>query len=302
MGWRYTNRIAVSGETNGEGGRPRRALADSKRSGSAAASVDLGYSALFERAGTPPSSSSFDSDEPVSLLRGPIVVGPYDMSALSSHLSVDVPDLGTRMAIQVDVPVPHLRRSYSSGVVGVGPGGSLLFLDAFRDMSPAISYCASFDLNDGGGGGAGGGSSSKKSATSPQSSYQGVPPIVLTLHKIDPSGGRGGSSTAHSAATISQTLSFDRPVANLMEERCESIRNTVSWAVRVSRTSPGARSSGGDPTFGGDGGSSSNLTAAAAWQVNRGLGFKMRFDARGGIDLGILMRRWDHPRVTASLS
>ena len=68
------------------------------------------------------------------------------------------------------------------------------------------------------------------------------------------------------------------------------------------------RNLGYEPDVAGRGGGRPNtgatavtsLTAGVSYQINRGLCYKVNADSRDGVTVGVLLKRWAHPRITAS--
>jgi len=233
-------------------------------------SLDIGLRAHFSDVGGGEHGNPIVEVPPE--FRSPLTVGPYDLTGISARASANAPVLGARGTAMVNIPIPATSARY----LDFSPKSAGALLDMTGEAR--LSYCMSFDLNESDGKGT-----------------NVTPPLVLSLLKAD-----HGEGNTEASATVSQTLTYDRLVGNPMEERCPKIRNTVSWAARVSRSTSQTN------TFGilGDKvqlNSIANLTAAATWQLNRGLAFKCRFDAREGADFAMILKRWAHPRVTASI-
>jgi len=87
------------------------------------------------------------------------------------------------------------------------------------------------------------------------------------------------------SASVSQVVSFDRQVLNILEDRCPKIRNTVSWAVELTSSELEPKSS---------------LCAAVAWQMNRNIATKVRVDQQG-MTAALLVKRWAFPGLTLSI-
>lgn len=153
-----------------------------------------------------------------------------------------------------------------AAVEGFVPTGSSSPRDA------QFSYLISVDLNSDG-----------ESASS-------GPPLMVTLEQ----------TPDNVSMNLSQVVSFDRKVVNVLEERCPRIRNTLGWTVQMNKPLVVSKSSD-------DASSSSEPTLAAglAWQVNRNVCLKIKAAAsdQDGTNLtaGVVLKRWKQPRITCSL-
>ena len=210
--------------------------------------------------------------------------GGVEAKEASSHVSVSSPSNGFEGAVQASLPINSLMLADKSSSTE-SQFQSRAIMESLRASKPQISGYISFDLN----------------GVDGSSELEQGPPIMVTLHQLK------GDRNSESAATVSQTFTFDRIVTNPLEDRCPKIRNTVSWAVRLRRSVN--RNLGYEPDeAGGRGGGGLNtgatavtsLTAGVSYQINRGLCYKVNADSRDGVTVGILLKRWAHPRITAS--
>jgi len=157
------------------------------------------------------------------------------------------------------------------------------------------SYLFSFDLNR----------LNNFFSTSTQSLTQLDSPIVLSFHNVHANEGEmiGSSCNANvPAITVSQYIPMERIIFNPLEDRGPEIRNTLSWAFQIRQPSVNDES----PNSAAIGSANERpkrnvLRAAVAWQVNRNLCTKLHFDTRDGLILGIIIKRWAHPRLTTSV-
>jgi hypothetical protein len=128
----------------------------------------------------------------------------------------------------------------------------------------------------------GGGSMDNNGITA---SNNNSPPMWLTMT----------STPQSSTINISQILSFDRYQTNVIEDRAPYVRNTLAWSVQVEN--PNARSSISNESM---------ISAAIAWQCNRGLalkltGFSQPQKQKYQFNSAILLKRWKQPRLTCSI-
>jgi hypothetical protein len=114
----------------------------------------------------------------------------------------------------------------------------------------------------------------------------GAPPLQLTME-------RGESNTSQeqstSAISLSQTLTLDRYQLNPMENRAPRIRNALAWTIRMARNN---NSNSSDK--------SATVTAAATWQINRGLALKTVVDP-SSVTTAVILKRWRQPRLSCSV-
>jgi hypothetical protein len=136
-----------------------------------------------------------------------------------------------------------------------------------------------------------------------------TPSFILQQRKNDVS-----SSTTLSAC-LSQIIRFDRKVYNLLEDRCPIIRNTAVWALEVKHTitpifcskESTDTSTTKIPTTKANGTStestkylsSSLLSAAVAYQINRNIAIKLHLDNMG-VSSALLFKKWSYPSIIVS--
>ena len=217
----------------------------------------------------------------------------------SSHVTVSSPTNGLEGAVQVSLPInTHLLAdNLSKSTSSQFDPQAIIKSVVSSTCKPQMSGYVSFDLNQVGGG------VGEYNPYSQDEVQQG-PPIMVTLHQLK------GDRNSEAAATISQTFTFDRYVTNPLEQRCPKIRNTVSWAVRLKRSvssrdgyGPLSGSTGVANANSGNGtnaAAETSLTAGVSYQMNRGLCYKVNADSTGGMTVAIMLKRWAHPRITAS--
>ena len=215
----------------------------------------------------------------------------------SSHVTVSSPTNGLEGAVQVSLPINShsLADNLSKSTSSQFDPQAIIKSVVSSTCKPQMSGYVSFDLNQVGGG------VGEYNPYSQDEVQQG-PPIMVTLHQLK------GDRNSEAAATISQTFTFDRYVTNPLEQRCPKIRNTVSWAVRLKRSV--SSRDGYGPLSGSEGVANSrnsagtatetSLTAGISYQMNRGLCYKVNADSKGGMTAAIMLKRWAHPRITAS--
>mmetsp|Transcript_406 Transcript_406/g.632 ORF Transcript_406/g.632 Transcript_406/m.632 type:complete len:586 (-) Transcript_406:285-2042(-) len=117
------------------------------------------------------------------------------------------------------------------------------------------------------------------------------------------------SSSGEVSASISQVVSFDRPVYNPMDESgCPRIRNTVAWAVEMkkrynihSNVPTNSSSDDGNAATTSNNDDDNLLSAGVSWQVNRGLAYKLAITPNNVLRGAMILRRWAHPMITCSL-
>jgi len=117
-----------------------------------------------------------------------------------------------------------------------------------------------------------------------------VPPLWLTLKQIKPP----GEDTTKWTLNLSQILTFDRYVWNVLEERAPKVRQTLGWSLQMDTT-----------TATGESTPETKWSVGTTWQVNRGLAFKSVMTTSNtsplAINYGIIMKRWMQPRATLSI-
>jgi len=157
-----------------------------------------------------------------------------------------------------------------------------------------LSYLLSFDLNR-----INNIFSSASSPTSPLDS-----PIVLSFHNVHTSENDSMQKSPYTqvpAITVSQYIPTDRIIFNPLEDRGPQIRNTISWAIQIRQQLLDRSRDLSSPHNTTERPKENVLRAAAAWQMNRNLCTKLHFDTRDGLTLGIILKRWAHPRLTTSI-
>ena len=215
----------------------------------------------------------------------------------SSHVTVSSPSNGLEGAVQISLPINShlLADNLSKSTSSQFDPQAIIKSVVSSTCKPQMSGYVSFDLNQVGGG------VGEYNPYSQDEVQQG-PPIMVTLHQLK------GDRNSEAAATISQTFTFDRYVTNPLEQRCPKIRNTVSWAVRLKRSVSSRDGYGplsGSEEVANSGNSTgtateTSLTAGVSYQMNRGLCYKINTDSKGGMTVAIMLKRWAHPRITAS--
>jgi len=102
------------------------------------------------------------------------------------------------------------------------------------------------------------------------------PPLIVCMQ----------NSSTRSVMNLSQILTLDRIVVNVLETKCPRIRNTFGWAVQMEKKS---------------GGEATSLAAGLAWQINRSVGVKVVAKNNSGVTGALLLKRWKQPRVLCTL-
>lgn len=117
-----------------------------------------------------------------------------------------------------------------------------------------------------------------------------VPPLWLTLKQLKPQ----GEDTTKWTLNLSQILTFDRYVWNVMEERAPKVRQILGWSLQMDTTSSTKEST-----------PETKWSVGTTWQVNRGLAFKSVMTTSNtsplAINYGVIMKRWMQPRATLSI-
>mmetsp|Transcript_10885 Transcript_10885/g.15563 ORF Transcript_10885/g.15563 Transcript_10885/m.15563 type:complete len:166 (-) Transcript_10885:314-811(-) len=89
---------------------------------------------------------------------------------------------------------------------------------------------------------------------------------------------------------------MDRLVLNPLETRCPTIRNTLGWAVEMHRSGSNNNNSNSNKPI---------LTAGLAYQLNRSVAIKViggsSSSSSHGLTGVVTLKRWQHPRMTASI-
>ena len=116
------------------------------------------------------------------------------------------------------------------------------------------------------------------------------PPLWLTL-KQEP------MANNKLTLNLSQILTFDRPVLNILEDRAPLVRQILGWVVQVEK----------ETTSSGEAGSSASsacLSLGATWQWNRALALKgvvTSTDTESRLQYAVIVKRWNQPRATMSV-
>lgn len=117
-----------------------------------------------------------------------------------------------------------------------------------------------------------------------------VPPLWLTLKQLTPP----GKDTTNWTLNLSQILTFDRHVWNVMEERAPKVRQILGWSLQMDTT-----------TSTGESTPETKWSVGTTWQVNRGLAFKGVMTTSNtsplSLNYGVIVKRWMQPRATFSL-
>jgi hypothetical protein len=150
----------------------------------------------------------------------------------------------------------------------------------FASVSPImISTMISINVND-------------PTTTSSSSSSSHQPPLWLTLKQDAP------SNTL--TLNLSQILTFDRPVWNVLEDRAPLVRQTLGWVVQVEKD--GNHTTTKNHHHHVSSSSSSCWSVGATWQWNRVLVCDANNNTmRRQLKYGAILKRWSQPRVTLSV-
>jgi hypothetical protein len=121
-------------------------------------------------------------------------------------------------------------------------------------------------------------------------SGQVPPPLWLTL-KQNKSLGEATDWTLN----LSQVLSFDRMVWNILEERAPKVRQTLGWSLQMD-TIPNDTDNSKPET---------KWSIGTTWQVNRGIALKGVVSSSNSspliLNYGVIVKRWQQPRATLSI-
>ena len=183
----------------------------------------------------------------------------------------------------------HFPRDYFDDIISIAnpfrPYPSMKYFETLKSTKPLqLSYLLSLDLNR----------INNLFSNIPSSSSPLDSPIVLTFHNVHTDENENIPSsfeTRAPAITVSQIISAERIIFNPMEDRGPQIRNTISWALQIRPQNVSDNRNLLDPS----------VRAAAAWQMNRNLCTKCHYDLRDGLTLGLILKRWAHPRLTTSI-
>ena len=105
------------------------------------------------------------------------------------------------------------------------------------------------------------------------------PPLWVTLKQ------QRHSSTPSWIMNLSQTLTFDRHVFNLLEDRAPKVRQTLGWVVQLENDGQSQQP---------------QLSVGGIWQWNRGFGMKAIVTDQKLV-YGVILKKWIPPRMTFSL-
>jgi hypothetical protein len=123
--------------------------------------------------------------------------------------------------------------------------------------------------------------SSPASSESPPLDY--YPPLWLALKQSYVRGNLSPTWTLN----LSQILTFNRPVWNILEDRAPMVRNHLGWVVQLDR----------DPNA-----NTSSWRASTSVQFNRNVGAKAVLDDNGRtLNYAVVLKRWAQPRATLSI-
>jgi len=105
---------------------------------------------------------------------------------------------------------------------------------------------------------------------------------------------------------VNQTVTFDRYIVNIMEERAPKVRQSLSWSIQMDTSAnaagrEGTVASNNDPAIGPQMNNHNHVQIGAAWQLNRALALKGVAHDDGRVDTSIMLKRWEQPAVTFSL-
>mmetsp|Transcript_18102 Transcript_18102/g.31791 ORF Transcript_18102/g.31791 Transcript_18102/m.31791 type:complete len:490 (+) Transcript_18102:97-1566(+) len=122
--------------------------------------------------------------------------------------------------------------------------------------------------------------STTDSSTS-SSSSKPTPPLWLTLKQSH----TRGDPLPEWTLNLSQILTFDRTIWNILEDRAPLIRNHLGWAVQLQR----------------DAQQNSSWSVGASMQFNRNVAAKAVLDNGKFLRSNIIFKRWMQPRLTLSV-
>jgi hypothetical protein len=127
-----------------------------------------------------------------------------------------------------------------------------------------------------------------------QSVSQAPPPLWLTLKQ-----NRLPDAISKSwVLNLSQMLTFDRSVWNILEERAPKVRQTLGWALQI-ETMPLLDAQNNPDT------TDTKWSMGATWQINRGMALKGIVSSCKSapllLEYGMILKRWKQPRATLSI-
>eukprot|EP00980_Cylindrotheca_fusiformis_P017451 scaffold5439_cov132-Cylindrotheca_fusiformis.AAC.10 len=130
-----------------------------------------------------------------------------------------------------------------------------------------------------------------KVSTTTENSSEVPPPLWLTLKQDRPAG-----EATKWTLNLSQLLSFDRAVWNVLEERAPKVRQTLGWSLQIDTINTLSPTGAKQET---------KWSVGGTWQVNRGLAVKGIVSSSTAspflLDYGVILKRWQHPRATLSI-
>jgi hypothetical protein len=99
---------------------------------------------------------------------------------------------------------------------------------------------------------------------------------------------------------LSQLLTFDRPVWNVLEERAPLVRQSLGWAVQVETANDRGQDNDESSSYNANS-MSQKWSVGATWQWNRALACKAVLVNGHTMQYGAILKRWHQPRVTLSV-
>lgn len=118
------------------------------------------------------------------------------------------------------------------------------------------------------------------------------PPLWLTLKQ-----NRSSGQAANWTLNLSQLLTFDRAVWNILEERAPKVRQTLGWSLQMDTVSNDSTTVGAK--------SETKWSMGTTWQVNRGVALKGVMSSSDSspllLNYGVVLKRWQQPRATLSV-
>ena len=142
-------------------------------------------------------------------------------------------------------------------------------------------------------------------------------PIWLTLKQQQQSSSSSAAASSSSTSptwivNLSQILTFDRPILNLLEERAPRVRQTFGWVVQLEQQQQQQQSplrQRRQSSFSNDDVTSvtkiptspPTVSMGAVWQWNRALAIKGVLQNNATFTYALMARRWNHPRMTLSM-
>jgi hypothetical protein len=119
------------------------------------------------------------------------------------------------------------------------------------------------------------------------------PPLWLTCKQEQ----QKSSSNSGWTLNLSQILTFDRSVLNVLEDRAPLVRQTLGWVVQVENAGKQDYSDNKNKND-----ITTQWSVGATWQWNRALAVKgVVCDNGQTLKYGGILKRWNQPRVTLSI-